>query len=290
MRLTHLLKTNHVSFLRSPGSVEIRLECPQCAEEGLKVANPRLFFNLRKKVGQCFRCGWHGKESDLTQLLNLKDPRTLTYPFDDPKPTLPLKRLCPLPAEATPAHTHPRARRYLKSRGLSVSDMQQFALLYCPRGETYWEDRIIVPVFDRRANYRTFVSRAINPLALKKYLYPKGSSMGSLLYNLHFQPPGATVWITEGVFDALHCFPHAVATFGKHLSEAQLVLLLMHRVSSVVLLWDAEAWQNTPELWERALSKLRKFFFTFALKLPSDTPTEYSLRDLEKMVQKARRL
>lgn len=257
-----------------------------CAQEGLKVDNPRLFYNLRKKVGQCFRCGWTGREKELAVLFNLQETAATQITFDDPPPERKRQRLSPLPAEAVPAHTHPRARRYLQSRHLTTQAMEDFAFLYCPRGESYWQDRIIAPVFDRKANYRTFVARAIDSRAEKRYLYPKGSSMSSLLYNLHFMRPGAAVWLTEGIFDALHCFPHAVATFGKHLSDAQIDQLRMHRIDSVVLLFDAEAWQQTPELWERAVKKLQAHFFTYPLKLPSDTPTEYALTDLKRMVRR----
>jgi hypothetical protein len=290
MRLVHLLKHHRVPFLRTPGSPEIRLECPQCRQEGLKVDNPRLFFNPSKRVGHCFRCGWGGKEHELIKLFQLKDATAIAITFDDPPPPRTSKRVCPVPAEVVPAYSHPRARRYLKGRHLSVRDMQKFALLYCPKGESYWQDRVIAPVFDRHANYRTFVSRSLDPLALKRYLYPKGSTMGSLLYNLHFQPQGATVWLTEGIFDALHCYPYGVASFGKNLSDMQVLQLRLHKVFQVVLLYDAECWQKTPELWERALSKLRKHFFTFAVKLPRDTPTEFSLSELEKMCAQATRL
>lgn len=286
MLLIHLLKHNRVPFSRTPNSPEIQLECPQCAKEGLKVADPRLFYNLRKRLGHCFRCGWGGKERDLIRLYNLTDSTAISLTFDDPPPASKPQRICPVPAEVVPAYTDQRARRYLKSRHLSVQAMQEFAFLYCPRGESYWQDRVIAPVFDRKGNYRMFVARAIDPLAPKRYLYPKGSSAGSLLYNLHFMRPGATVWITEGIFDALHCFPHAVASFGKNLSDHQISQLRMHGVASVVLLFDAEAWQETPELWHRALGKLRRHFFTYGVKLPHDTPTEYPIKDLKRMVRR----
>lgn len=285
MLLIHLLKHHRVPFWRTPHSPEICLECPQCRQYGLKVDNPRLFFNLRKRVGHCFRCGWGGTERDLIQLYGLRDLTTISLTFDDPPPPLKLQRICPVPAEVIPAYTDPRARRYLKSRHLSVQAMQEFAFFYCPRGESYWQDRVIAPVCDRKGNYRMFVARAVDPLASKRYLYPKGSTTSRLLYNLHFIPPGATVWITEGIFDALHCFPHAVASFGKHLSDHQISQLRMHGVSRVVLLFDAEAWQKTPELWYRAVGKLRRHFFTYAVKLPHSTPTEYPLKDLKRMVR-----
>jgi hypothetical protein len=65
----------------------------------------------------------------------------------------------------------------------------------------------------------------------------------------------------------------------------QVLQLRMHQVTSVVLLFDAECWQKTPELWERAVKKLQQHFFTYPLKLSHDTPTEYPLKDLKRMVR-----
>jgi hypothetical protein len=138
------------------------------------------------------------------------------------------------------------------------------------------------PVFDRQGNYRTFVSRAIDSHAEKKYLFPKGAAISHLLYNLHFIQ-GSSVWLTEGIFDAIHCYPHAVATFGKYLSAFQLMLLRLHGIDTVYLLWDAEAWQQSPDLWNRAVTQLKNYFFTYPVKLARDTPTEYTLHELKQL-------
>lgn len=193
----------------------------------------------------------------------------------------PKRRIIPLPSEAVPAHRHKAARAYLSSRGLSTDAMQRFALLYCPDG--YFSQRVIVPICDRRGNYRSFAARAINPAVTPKYLYPKFSSTSSMLYNLHFIKQTNRVMLVEGVFDSIHLESRAVASFGKQVSQAQINQLRLHGITHVTLLWDAEAWQNTPNLWARAVRRLSEYFFTFQIKLPHSTPTEFSLDEILKI-------
>lgn len=283
MRLLTLLKQRRISY-EHLGTAEITLACPRCARLGHRTDNSRLFYNVKKRLGHCWRCGWGGKEHDFLALLKLDTLQVSDVPTPDtPRPRL--QRLSPLPAEVIPAYKHKRARHYLESRQVSLQEMKKFALLYCPDG--YFQDRIIIPVCDRKGNYRTFVSRAIESTAEKKYLFPKGSTVSRLLYNLHFVTR-RSVWLTEGVFDAIHCFPYAVATFGKHISDYQMLLLRLHHIDTVYLLWDHDAWQATPELWQRAVARLRAYFFTYQVKLPADTPTEYDVDSLKALCRKSR--
>lgn len=288
MRLLTLLKTRRIPFQRTAGSAEIILECPQCARLGLRTDNSRFFFNVQKHVGHCWRCGWGGSEKDLLDLLRIRATSPLEADLDrldQPRRRRPVT-VSRLPEGVIPAYQHRRARHYLESRQLTKSTMQKFALLYCPDG--YYRDRIIIPVCDRQGNYRTFVARAIDSSAPKKYLFPRGSSVSRLVYNLHFVRRSA-VWLTEGVFDAIHCYPYGVATFGKHISDFQMMLLRLHHVTTVYLLWDAEAWEETPDLWQQAVRRLKSWFFVYQVKLPADTPTEYALTSLKGLCRQTRR-
>lgn len=282
MAVTHLLRQNNIPFIPVKRSAEIRIECPQCIKYSIhKPDDPKLYYNTLKKKGKCHRCGWKGRtEEDLLSLLKVRD----IYNGEImPAVVAPqkVKTIIPPPSEAIPALQSKQAKAYLLARGLSISDIKKFAFMYCPEG--FYAERVIAPVCDRKGNYRTFVSRSINPTAAKKYLYPKGTSTSRLLYNLHFIKNTNKVWIVEGIFDAIHCFPYAVASFGKQIHDAQISLLRLHGITRVYLLWDAEAWQNTPELWERAANKLSEYFFTFPIKLPKYTPTEFSLQYLKSL-------
>lgn len=280
MLISHILRQHQIPYVRIENTTEIRMVCPVCSKYREKSDIPCLSIYPTKKW-YCHHCQAHGKEKELLKLLEVRDIFNGELTLNDTPTPKKAKFITPLPLEALPAYKNKLARSYLASRHLSIEDMKKFAFFYCKEG--YYAERVIAPVCDRKGNYRTFVSRSIHGNASKKYLYPKGTAISNLLYNLHFIKQTSKVMIVEGIFDALHCYPLAVASFGKHISQQQISSLRMHGINTVFLLFDAEAWQETPDLWNRAIDKLSQHFFTFPIKLPDDTPTEYSLFDLQSM-------
>jgi hypothetical protein len=113
--------------------------------------------------------------------------------------------------------------------------------------------------------------------------------ISKLVYGLGFPllRQQSSVYLVEGVFDVFHCWPRAVGTFGKHLSQAQVNVLRTVGVQEVYLLWDAESWQTTPDLWDHAVKKLSSYFLTVPVQLPHSTPTEYSMAALDTLREAA---
>jgi len=276
-----------------PSSPEVRFKCPLCRKEGRKFEDFKLYVSLERGVGICHRCGWRGRWSALLQLFELIGRNPLTAP------TLhELEQLCqaacpsstppplhPLPPSWMPAWDHPVARAYLQGRGLHLWDAVLFGFGFCPTGP--FANRIIIPICDPDGEYATFVARDVTGAAERKYLYPKGASVHHLLYNFHFwrRRRSTTLYLVEGVFDAVHLFPWGCASFGKHLSQSQTALLRsIPWLDRVVLMWDHDAWARTPELWNTTISTLSRYWTVTAVTLPRpDTdPTNYSLRRLHR--------
>ena len=283
MSVTHALIKNGVHFFRVHQAPVIRMACPHCWKGA---DDNTLWFNTARKRGGCFRCdSRYSSEKEFLNLFKLVDSSIIT--MEMPESTSAVKRsVCPLPEEIIPAYMHRQARNYLLGRKLSVEDMKRFALLYCPTG--FYGNRIVIPIFDRLGEYRMFTSRSILPDEKKKYITSKGGSTSRLLYNLHFIKQTNTVALVEGPFDAMHFFPYSVSLFGKEVSQAQIDLLRRCNITRVYVLLDAEAHQKTPEKYERTIKKLSKYFFTFPVRLPSNTPTEYSVDELKAMCHEAR--
>lgn len=296
-----VLKRLGVRFKKVDGSSELRLQCPSCKEQGLSFTDFKLYFNLSYKVGHCKRCDWRGGLSRLLSLLKFKEVVVTTAPS--------LRRLTELcsfegvssngfmasnwPVGCTPVGKNRVALSYLRSRGLNKERSLLFGLYYCPSG--FYGKRIIIPVFDSSGNYETFVARSIKGVSASsgsksKYLYPKGCKVSQCLYPLHLVGKRRSLWLVEGVFDAMHVFPYGVATFGKHLSQAQIELLRDSACEEIVLLWDWDAWHVTPTLWRQALEKLSKYFVTVAVCLPKPKtdPANYSLAELKSLISNSR--
>ena len=199
-----------------------------------------------------------------------------------------------LPPSTVTAWESQFGRAYLKSRNITKEQSEFYGLLYTPEG--YFGRRVLVPVCNFFGEYRTFVARAIDKDAEKKYLYPKGCKISTLLYNLHHMGMRAgaqrkrPVWLVEGVFDAIHCAPLAVATFGKHISDSQIRLLRRLDPTYVVLLWDWDAWHETPALSNDAVWRIGQYFDTYLVQLPKENsdPTNYTMPELFRLVKNAR--
>lgn len=288
MSLPSVLREYHIPFVRTPRSPEICLVCPQCKQEQRhKWDHPGLWFNTDKKVGQCFRCGWKGKEAALLSTLGirLKAPLALEFPEQTTTTKRVTKNVSPFPMEAIPALQYKEARKYLYGRGLTEEEIERFGLCYCPEG--FYQRRVIIPICDRHGVYTTFTARSIDANATKKYLFPKGAHVSQLVYNLHFMHQRTSVWLHEGCFDAIHCFPYGTALFGKHISAAQITCLRLAGITTVYLLLDAEAWQKTPQEYANVVYRLRQHFLTFSIKLEHSTVTEYKVGYLQELCQRA---
>ncbi len=286
MTLLSVLKHHHIAFTAQLQSSEIVLKCPVCERA-------KLGFNTTKLVGQCFTCGWSGNQRALYQFLNIRFFECLEDLSLELTPSLfPLEKLATaidanvsiLPVGLIPASASEEACVYLQGRGLSFATMNKFALMYCPEG--FYARRIIIPVCNRHGEYTTWVGRAIDSTVQPKYLYPRGNSISKFVYNLH-RVRGTVVYLTEGVFDSIHCAPFGVAIFGKEVSDAQIIAMRVHGIRQVFLLLDAEASQKTPQLYAKVLHKLQQHFLTFSVKLECDTPTEFSLGELQEMCEAA---
>lgn len=266
----------------------IRLLCPSC--EKLRVKNwddPELYYHPARKRGRCFRCDLRVKNEK--EFLALFDLRPLGFSLNIPTEVKKEVRWpTPLPDDCVPAYQSKRAMTYLANRHMHHKHVERYGILFCRSG--WYGQRLIIPVFNHRQAYCTYVSRTIEdalPETRKKYEFPPGSGISHLLFNLCFFQRQSTVWITEGPFDAFHTFPYSVATFGKHISESQINLLRIRGFQRVVLMWDWDAHATTPALWARAVQRLKKHFFVTEAKLPrEDTdPTNYTLSELKDIVR-----
>jgi hypothetical protein len=309
-QVVNLLKRYDVKYVEVSSARELAVACPRCRLSGRKADDNKLYVNYDRNVFLCHRCDWRGGVETLAAFYRQVSPETTDHSLarDAPMPTFddldkwmevvedPYEVSRPsesvIPTGTVLAWESQWGRAYLQSRGIDKFHCEHFGLLYCPEG--YFGRRVLVPICDYFGEYKTFVARSIDKDAEKKYLFPKGCKTSTLLYNIHNisqRDKQRPVWITEGVFDAMHCSPLAVATFGKHITDSQVRLLRKLGPSYVVLLWDWDAWHNTPELWQKAVWKLNEHFDVVQIRLPEPNtdPTNYPFYELYRLVKEARR-
>lgn len=227
-------------FRRSRGS-EVSLFCPRC--DTRDSSRPHLFFNVEEGIGHCFRCDFNPSLYNLIKAFG--DDRV--NPQMSPQTTFrrvsldyPELAHIDLPEYSRPIDDSERARPYLEyllSRGFTRDDISSYNLYYCVTGR--YKFRVIIPV-TMFGDIVGFQGRSISATVEKKYDNPPGCDFGSLLFNFDTALSYETIILVEGVFDAIKTGRNSVATFGKKISENQLLLLTKHW-QSVVLLWDSDA-------------------------------------------------
>lgn len=302
--LTKALKQKGIKVLHVDGTQEIRIECPKCRKDGLKYEDFKLYYNEIKRVGHCKRCEWVGGYKRLLELLKLKkltfsapSLKELRREFSGNGQRTDSNAESVLPKKVKPAWLHRTSKRYLQKRGLTKSDSIRYGFLYCTRG--YFQKRLIIPIFDERGRYRTFVARYIGrskSRQIEKYLYPKGCRTGRLLGDLYPNKKAKRkrfVILVEGRFDSIHLAPLGVCTFGANLTWNQVQILREAGIKRVVICFDHDkkrkARRNVKQAIKRARQKLRKYFNVGVIWLPQrdSDPTDYSKKKIWKWAERS---
>lgn len=128
------------------------------------------------------------------------------------------------------------ARKYLKDRGVTKSDILKWKIGYCSSGQ--YENRIIVPSFrdDGYVNY--FVARTYSK-HWKRYINPPVSN--NVVFNELYIDWNSDLCIVEGVFDAIVA-GNAVPLLGSSLREnSKLVQQIVKHDTPVYLALDPDA-------------------------------------------------
>lgn len=232
---------------------EWKVCCPFCAKvEGKTDVKFKMGLNPALGVFNCFRCGSGGR-ADLSWLGKPVVQDEAPAPRE---PLGPPEGFEPLDSQSL---AHRPFIKYLEGRNLMVP-----ALLVgtgvCRHGR--YAGRVIVPHFGSRVGYARgqpvpaawlgFAARSIYPEVKPKYLYPAGMNRAGALWGMHLAYTD-TVWLVEGVFDALALHPFAVAAFGKNVTDEQIDLLMSTREEtlSLVVCLDGDAWEEAKVLQMR---------------------------------------
>lgn len=229
---------------------EYVINCPRC-DSG---KSPKLYVNPTKAMFNCFRCGWHGRLSELYKypeiISSLQDKISLSE-FTK------LKSFKPLTVKNVDALEDLNPVReisfedaqysYLVSRGWS----EELIFIYRPLVSLNpaYLDRVILPVI-REDKIVYWTARSIKSDGSMKYKNPsiprKDIIFESKLSENKFFPDSLV--ICEGIFDACS-IPNAVALFGKTITkenETNLLQKLMGKSKVYVALdFGAESWIQT---------------------------------------------
>lgn len=254
-------------------------ECPCCGN-----SNSKVYLNKDTGLGNCFVCNeTFNKQKFVKEVLGLNwgetfrtmkeivleqgwKPVRKTIIDTSNEDNIILPNSVELPIEN-------KNLKYLISRGFDNDITKYFRLRYCQNGfwiykkdgskhVQYFDNRIIIPVYDLDGELVTFQGRDLTGFSEKKYLFPVAlPGTGRFLYN-GFNAIGAKrVIIGEGVFDVMALKKAVdadndlrdivpIGTFGKHLSRndhsqndqfSRFIELKNNGLKQVFIAWDGEA-------------------------------------------------
>jgi DNA primase len=286
IEMAEVLDHEGVDYKLASGSSGEQLnikECPFCGKSKWKV-----YANADTGLGNCFSCGqtfnkWvllcailgtedrtllKRKIAEIGKALGFKPAaKKLEVLVEAPSALLPLSLALP--------DSNGKNSPYLEKRGITGHYAKRFSLRWCRHGyheyvadgqkkTQYFNDRIIIPIFDLEGQLVTFQGRDITGESDRKYLFPAQlPATGRYLYNGHEALARRTkhIIMNEGAFDVI---PTAIAcdtipelngvvpvgSFGKKLSssvgdkasqvDALRALKVRGGLKTVTMMWDGE--------------------------------------------------
>lgn len=236
-----------IDAVYTPGSKFARIECPVCLDRtGKQDRRKSLSFNLERGSYQCFKChvegrvhGWAGDDGPARD--DAEDENdTLQQDAPGVDPPAGYMPLWEGPATQTPIAAP--ALAYAEKR-CPRSLWRQLQIGACLMAGEKLYGRVVIPVLDTQDRWRGWVARSWQKTSSFPYYNMPGPWAGEVLFNpaaVESTDPSCPMIVSEGVFDAIHLWPHAVGVLGKP-TPAQVELILQARRSIAVVL-DGDAW------------------------------------------------
>lgn len=282
---------------------EVRICCPFCKDVlGRPDTKHHLYVNLAKDLFICYRCDTRGHVSRLLGPGDGTDPLTEDWHakvlslLEPPEESGTAPRSgtdseeARLPGGTTPVRPGSLAARYLAARGITPFTIQRYGMRDWPEAH-----RVVIPTV-RDGTVEFWVARSYvgdEP----KYLNPNhrihgGSLRRNVLFGYDQARGQKQVILTEGVFSALAIGPHAVASFGKVVTDAQIRLLASLRAEDYVVALDAdaarEAWAVAERIHERVPPRASVRVVSWEGLPPESDPAEVDPDVIQERIRGAR--
>jgi len=232
--------------------------CPYCGRE------QKMGVNLSQFRCNCFRCGEHPNPIQLimdienietyNELLNfLSNEEFKEYTFREEKSELAEKKTMYLPEgfkniSFGKSQLARSIRSYATRRGFEIDALAKNGVGYCSSGPLF--GYIIIPFY---CNGQLIYYNARNVMGTgPRYRNPdkdiSGLGKEFIIYNFDALYIYNTIYICEGVFNALTIGDRAIATMGKAISAYQVNQLIKASASRYIILLDPDAKDKAIEL------------------------------------------
>ena len=225
--------------------------CPYCGRE------QKMGINLTTYRTNCFRCGEHPSPAQLimdienfetyNELINfLKHGDFTELEFKEEKVELAQPQPIYLPegfrlisqGNSTIAKS---MQRYITKRGFDIQSLSKHGVGYCTKGDYF--GYLILPFYSEGS--LTYYNARLVFGNGPRYNNPPKSLTGLgkefIIFNVDSLQLYNTIYICEGVFNALTMGERAIATMGKSISRYQLNFLIKSPAKRFIILLDPDA-------------------------------------------------
>jgi DNA primase len=138
------------------------------------------------------------------------------------------------------------ALKYLKQRGITQREIIRYQIGYCDDG--LYQNRVIIPSYDKEGNINYFVARDIFPDSKMKYKNPP-VSRDIIPFEL-FVSWEHPIVLCEGVFDAIAIKKNAIPLLGKVPSKKLIMKIIESGVTDIYIALDKDAKEDALKLSE----------------------------------------
>lgn len=247
---------------------QISYDCPVCSQEikGLDEGDGKgnLEINYFKEAYKCWACyeshDTHGSLYKLIKIYGSKNDlrKFLLYrpESDEDRPKVNYEKV-KLPKEyveftkATIGQKmipqYKQAYSYLKKRNISEDVIEKLKIGFCYEG--YYENRIIIPSFNKNGTLNYFIARSFIPNDKLKYRNPTAQK-DTIIWNEHLIKWDQPIYLVEGVFDSLF-LENSIPMLGKFLSDHLFEKIYENATSTITIVLDPDAWEDAERLYHK---------------------------------------
>jgi DNA primase len=263
--------------------------CPLCNHK-----NPKLIVNLNTGKYNCFTCHPATKgQTPLTllkkigapsdKILELKGYLGYLKKEDESVITtvsLPKEFISLLDNNNTLEKR--QALAYVKSRGITESDIIKYNIGYCSNGR--YRNRVIIPSYNKRGIANYFMARSFEKNPSRKFDAPtcnKAEIIG-LENTINWSVP---IILCEGIFDAIAIKRNAIPLFGKTIPKAIMLKLAESQVKTVYLALDKDALKEALNYSEKLVNMGKEVYL---IELDGKDPSDLGFEKITELLHNAR--
>ncbi len=158
-------------------------------------------------------------------------------------------------------------KRYLLSRGINDDIIVKYNIGYCESG--IYENRIIIPSYDKDNQLNYFMARAYNETNFKYKNPPISKNVIGFENQINWK---YEITLCEGVFDAIAIRRNAIPLFGKFISKRLMETIFLNKVKKIKIMLDNDAQDQA--------NKYVNYFTKNGIQVTNIIPTEKDPSDL----------